>query len=202
MNEQILIQLSSGISYVYGTVNGAEASFSLSSPGIWSAVVERSNSGIYEVSIAAYNNTGTSTAVSMIVYSHVGWLAPKLEWLSEDYYNYSDLNRVENNTLFVAEMILSFGEPPNINSDVSRTIKAIEFADSLNRVEGNMNLLKQHFKPAEWIENKLDWQANNPFDFNDAARLEKNLALLHFYYQGNIDNFRHCGMYTCGEVVI
>ncbi|WP_438312207.1 hypothetical protein [Sporosarcina sp. FA9] len=202
MNEQISIQLSSGISYVYGTVNGVEASFNLSAPGIWSAVVEKSDDGIYVVLITAYNNAGTPTTINKIVYSHVGWLEPKLDWDSNDYYNFGDLNRVENNTIFVVEMISAFDIPPIIDSDVSRDLKSIEFADGLNRVESNVSLLKQRYTPFGWIENKLDWESNQPFNYDDAARLEKNLALLHFYYRGNIDNFRHCGMYTCGEEVI
>lgn len=202
MNEQISIQLSSDISYVYGTVNGVEASFYLSAPNVWSAVVERSDDGIYDVSITAYNNVGTSTVITRKVYSHTGWQTPKLEWSRTDYYNFEDLNRVENNTIFVAEMISAFDAPPVINSDVSRTMKRIEFADSLNRLEGNIDRLRQRYKPTGWIENKLDWRANDPFNYEDAARLEKNLSLLHFYYRGNIDNFRYCGAYTCGEEVI
>lgn len=202
MNEQISILLSSDISYVYGTVNGVEANFSLSAPGIWSALVDRSSNGIYEVTITAYNNAGTPTFINKSLYSHIGWLEPKLDWGPTDYYNFSDLNRVENNTIYVVEMISSFDISPIIESDVSRTMSSIEFANSLNRIESNINLLRQRYTPNGWTINKIDWQSNQPFDFNDAARLENNLALLYFYYRGNIDNFRHCGAYTCGEEVI
>lgn len=30
------------------------------------------------------------------------WISPKTNWNSEDYYNFEDLNRVENNTQIVA----------------------------------------------------------------------------------------------------
>lgn len=202
MNEQISIQLSSDISYVYGTVNGVEASFSLSAPGIWSTIVERTVNGIYDVAITAYNNAGTPTTISKTVYSHIGWLEPKLDWVSTDYYNFVDLNRVENNTMYVVEMIAAFDTSPIIHSDISRTMSSIEFADSLNRIESNIDLLRQRYTPNGWTVNKVDWQSNTPFNCDDASRLEKNLALLYFYYRGNIDNFRYCGAYTCGEEVI
>lgn len=130
------------------------------------------------------------------------WIEVKTDWGPNDYYNFDDLNRVENNTLEVAALIRYFGKSLQLDVMTNRDMDVIEFVDSLNRIEGNINILQQRFRPAGWIPNKLDWKSNDPFDYKDAARLEKNLALLHFYYQGNIDNFRHCGAYICGEEVI
>lgn len=132
----------------------------------------------------------------------MAWIPLKIDWKKDDDYNFQDLNRVENNTEVIAAMISIFGSAPVISIIKNRDMKYIEFADSLNRIEGNINLLAQRYKPAGWIENKLSWKANDPFSYGDAIRLEKNLALLHFYYQGNADNFRHCGSYICGEEVI
>ncbi|MCJ8008125.1 hypothetical protein ACFFF5_17770 [Lederbergia wuyishanensis] len=130
------------------------------------------------------------------------WIIPKLDWTKDDFYNFDDLNRVENNTKVIAGLISYFESLPEIIVITNRDIKYIEFADSLNRIESNQEILRQHYTPPDWISNKLDWKANDPFDYNDAARLDKNLSLLHFYYRGNVDNFRYCGMYTCGEEVI
>lgn len=130
------------------------------------------------------------------------WIEPKTNWAPNDYYNFEDLNRVENNTREVAVLIRYFGEVPQLDVVTDRDMKRIEFANSLNRVEGNMNKLQLRFKQSGWVPNKLDWKSNDPFDYKDAARLENNLALLHFYYRGNIDNFRYCGAYICGEEVI
>lgn len=132
----------------------------------------------------------------------MAWIPPKLDWQPTDYYNFEDLNRVENNTSVITELIAVFDTPPAVVTIDNRNISRIEFADSLNRIEGNINALAQRYKPSGWINNKIDWVANTPFNYQDAMRLEKNLALLHFYYQGNIDNFRHCGAYICGEEVI
>lgn len=130
------------------------------------------------------------------------WIPSRVDWTKDDNYNFGDLNRVENNTEAIAALISLFGSMPAITVVKNRDIKHIEFSDSLNRIEGNINLLAQRYKPAGWINNKLDWKTNDSFDYNDAIRLEKNLALLHFYYQGNANNFRHCGSYICGEEVV
>lgn len=130
------------------------------------------------------------------------WIEPVLEWGPSDYYNFGDLNRVENNTEVVADLISHFGTLPAIVTVSNRDMKRIEFADSLNRVENNQDLLRQRFTPVGWLANKVDWESNTPFDYRDAARLENNLALLYFYYHGNYEARQYCGMVTCGEEVI
>lgn len=126
------------------------------------------------------------------------WIEPKTDWTPEDYYNFEDLDRVENNMEEIATMIGHFDVPPTLITVTDRTMKRIEFQDSLERVDSNINLLTQRYKPLGWDQGEL----NTPFDYRDALRWEQNLYLLYFYYSGNIDNFRHCGAYTCGEEVI
>lgn len=133
------------------------------------------------------------------------WITPILVWDSSKFYNFGDLNRVENNTAVVAELISHFDTVSPLETIDNRTIKRIEFADSLNRIESNQDVLRQRYTPKDWIardEELGEWKANDPFDYQDAARLENNLALLYFYYQGNFSARPYCGAYTCGEEVI
>lgn len=48
MTEQLSVKLGLDIIYVYGTVNGVEATFTLVEAGIWSAVVDKAVDGKYE----------------------------------------------------------------------------------------------------------------------------------------------------------
>ena len=105
--EQLSINLASDISYVSGIVNGEEATFSLTSPGIWSATVPKAEDGRYTIEITAYNNLGTPTVYNTIIYKLEGMIPGKTNWTSNDYYNAEDLNRVEANTQFVAEYLES-----------------------------------------------------------------------------------------------
>ncbi len=130
-------------------------------------------------------------------------LEPKT-FTSNDYYNYYDLNRVEINTLATKDLAEVLRGDINLeNIDFDRNMKAFPFADVLNRVEGNINILgNKLYKPKGWTQPKLDWRYNQPFSYEDANRLERNLLLLYNYAKANVDKIPHCGMYTCGEAVV
>lgn len=130
------------------------------------------------------------------------WITPKLDWTSDDYYNFEDLNRVERNTEAVAKLIGNFIVLPPLTFIADRDMKRIEFASSLNRIESNQNELRQRFTPIRWMENKLDWESNTPFSNKDAQRLEHNLNLLYRHYKGNSELIPFCGVFTCGEELI
>lgn len=130
------------------------------------------------------------------------WMPPKTDWNSEDYYNFEDLDRVENNTQVVAELIKLFDTIPDLEINTNRDIKSIEFAESLNRIENNIKILGERRILPGWISPKIDWEYNQRFSYVDANRLERNLELLYKHYKGNSKLFRYCGAYTCGEEVI
>ncbi|MEC1177611.1 hypothetical protein P9B03_03870 [Metasolibacillus meyeri] len=130
------------------------------------------------------------------------WIAPKLDWVSSDFYNFEDLNRVENNTEVVADFVRYFIAIPPLNIVTNRDMQYVEFADSLNRIEGNQNLLRQRVTPVGWLPNKLDWKANDAFSYIDAQRLERNLNLLYLHYRGNVEAVPICGAHIVGEEVI
>lgn len=202
MKEQLSINLASDISYVYGSVNGVEALFHLSAPNVWSAVVSRSNDGVYVVDITAYNNLGTQSTFQTILYTSNGWIKPKIDWTPDDYYNFEDLDKVENNTLYIVELLKKFGVELILDCFTARSLKRIEFADSLNRIESNIEQLAHRYKPSNWIPNKTDWTANTSFNYEDANRLEFNLNTLYQHYKGNLDMLPNCGAFICGEEVI
>jgi len=130
------------------------------------------------------------------------WIPPKLDWLSTDYYNFEDLNRVENNTEIVASLVGYFIGLPSFEFVTNRNMKYIDFSDSLNRLETNQEILSRRYKPIEWRQNKLDWKPNDPFSYLDARRLELNMDLLYRHYKGNAEAIPYCGVFNCGEEVI
>lgn len=130
------------------------------------------------------------------------WITPKLNWSASDFYNFEDLNRVENNMSVVFDLVSYFVYIPSINVVTNRDMKHIEFVDSLNRIEELQNSLGKRHKPVGWIPNKIDWKENDPFSFSDAIRIEKNMFLLYEYYKGKTDYFPICGTFNCGEEVI
>ncbi|MBU3226812.1 hypothetical protein [Clostridium algidicarnis] len=131
------------------------------------------------------------------------WLTPKLDWTEENYYNAEDLNRVENNTLEVAQLIQKLmGIKVNLEGIITnRDYSTIEFADSLNRVE--RNLQKLSVLNLDGLKSlKTNWQAGDSFNYKDAIRLENNLSILYGILSKNIININYCGTFNCGEEII
>lgn len=204
MNEKLSINLSLDISYVHGTVNGEIAQFELAGEGLWTTIVPKAPKGKYEISITAYNSLGTSSVYETTIYKLATVQPFKTDWTSQDYYNFEDLNKVENNTIAVKDLVEILRSEVHLGEiDIDRDIKSIPFADALNRVERNINILgNKLYKPKRWIPPKLEWAYDQPFSYEDANRLEYNLLLLYNYAKGNIDSFKYCGLYICGEEVI
>lgn len=122
----------------------------------------------------------------------------KTDWTSEDYYNYDDLNRVESMTSTLSDKYKTFHAVDLLLAiNISRSASSIEFADGLNRIERNiLSIASALNKEADLITPKTSWFYNNPFSFEDANRLEKNLVLLNNYVSRNLEYRQYAGMYT------
>ena len=203
MTEQLSINLSLEITYVSGTVNGEVATFSLSSPGVWSAVVPISEDGKYVINITAYNNLGTPTVYKTTIYKLEGMIPPRTNWTSEDYYNAEDLNRVEANTQFVAEYLNSIDYMLTLEEiKTGRDIFSIDFISSINRVEGNLDSIRANIITPPGYGPMRVWTNRIGFDYRDANRYEGNLELLYKWAHLIFDSYKYCGEFVCGEDVI
>jgi len=129
------------------------------------------------------------------------WIEPKTDWGEEDFYNYHDLDRVENNSEYLANLLSSYrGQSVSITAFTDRYKKRFEFYDSMNRIESNIQTLADNFfEPVGWIEPKTDWESGQPFGFRDANRLERNLALLHDLLLKAFESYKYCGTFYAGE---
>lgn len=199
MTEQISVNLSSDVSYVYGTVNGVEADFSLTAPGVWSAIVPKAPDGRYEVAITAYNNLGTPTQYHTVIYRLEDILNPKTDWTRGDYYNAEDLNRVEVNTQFIARYLQEIQySVPELVSVEDRTFESLDFISSINRIENNIETLRMSFLTPPGYQPRKIWALGMGFDYRDANRLERNLELLYKWGLIAKENQIFCGTFACG----
>lgn len=122
-------------------------------------------------------------------------------WTSEGVYNPEELNRVENNLIETLNEFKFLCETASIGTTkVDRTYVDVEFADSLNRIEGNIESLKNQFHEVPgWIPVKTSWKELDPFSYVDANRLETNIKLLYDLIQKAIDSVQFCGVVGCGD---
>lgn len=133
------------------------------------------------------------------------WIPPKTDWGPNDYFNYQDMNRIENNTEAVKEALEVLRGPVEIGDIVTnRDMTSIDFDSDLNRIESNIAALANAFvKPTGWQTPKTNWQGGmSRFSYVDAIRLELNLKLLYELIHKTIANLPYCGEYYCGEEVV
>jgi hypothetical protein len=130
------------------------------------------------------------------------WTTPKIDWTPSDYYNYSDLDRVESNTEYLKDELESIGYEPNISTLVtSRNYTDLVFFDVMNRIEGNIKSLADcSYNPLGWKNPKVDWASViDNFDYNVANRLESNLINLKEMINDIKEETLFCGTYYCGD---
>lgn len=130
------------------------------------------------------------------------WLTPKTDWTADDYFNFTDLDRIESNTAYLATLLAEFGYSVIITTFVGRSVFRFEFADDLDRIEGNINAIAVIVKPDGWETCKTNWLYKDGFDYQVAKRMERNLELQHLVIQGNIDHMPYAGAFYSGEARI
>lgn len=133
----------------------------------------------------------------------MAWIEPKTNWGPDDTYNFEDFNRVENNTAEAAAFLRSIQyKVPEIIVVTNRDKKSIDFISSINRVEGNIEALKDAFIAPPGYQERKVWEVGKGFSYHDANRLERNLQLLYHWAQLAKENLRYCGTFACGGDVL
>jgi hypothetical protein len=128
------------------------------------------------------------------------WQTPITDRTSVSYYNYTDLNRVDNNTRYIQEFMATYQAQTNLAAYVTKTNTSILRPAQLNNVELNIELLKSALgTPTGWITVKTNWTGGNAFVYTDANRLESNLALLKTMAENVKDALLYCGTFSCGS---
>jgi hypothetical protein len=128
----------------------------------------------------------------------------KRDWTPQDYYSFDDLNRVELISLSLRNRINDYrGNYINlVGVIIDRTQSTIEFAESLNRIESNLTLLKNSFPEPTRFQDSKTWNYNMPFDFSDANRFEQSLYDMYMNLELNLSTIPYCGQYTAGQGVL
>lgn len=109
------------------------------------------------------------------------WKEPKTNWVSEDYFNYSDYNRIKNNIAYLRILAESlFVDFPYTDMGADKNSYAqYPYADEFNAMEENLESMRNH----TFLYDNTDmrtWYDNAPTpNYEDFNRLEN--ACLLFY---------------------
>lgn len=129
-------------------------------------------------------------------------IVTKIDWDSEDYLNYTDLNRIEGNITTILYLISFIKTTLTQTAITDRTNLIFEYADSINRIEQNILDIKDHlYEPPNWETPITDWTSGERPNYLDIRRWESNIQELYDMVKNIINNLLMCGDENaiCGE---
>lgn len=125
----------------------------------------------------------------------------KTDWLSTDFINCADWNRIEQNMSDLAAYLnsIQYVVPP-LTTVTNRTVTTIDYLSSINRIEANMEAIHKAFSmdPPGYLASKV-WTVGQGFTNGDVNRLEYNTQIITTYADLVQRSFRRCGNFTTGN---
>jgi hypothetical protein len=130
----------------------------------------------------------------------MAWITPKTNWTSSDYYNFADLNRVENNINELRIYLVSIGYLiPAITVNTTRINTSYDLVSSINRIENNINTIRLAFvTPGDW-QSTITWDYTTKFTEAHANRWESSVFNLYTLAQNVYASFTYSGTFASGN---
>jgi len=108
-------------------------------------------------------------------------------------FNCSDLNRIENNTIYVANLFAQvYGFSLNLQTKTNWSIEEIPTIKELNRIRNNVLKISREI----FIENFQNIEFSKTINYVKANALEYNLLLI----KNTLENYRDNGIPIVGNV--
>lgn len=135
----------------------------------------------------------------------LAWQQPITTWMSQNYFNTTDFNRIEGNTAELAVLLQTCGFNVSLTTITNRSDGSyLDFYDSLNRIEGNILALYNCYAvaPTGWVDPKTTWSYDQSFSYQDTNRMEGNELALYNMINGILQEYQVCGqsLNICGLV--
>ena len=167
--QTVAVTLPGEVIYVSGSVNGIEYTWTNTDENRWEAVVARTASEIYVVSLTLIDSLGTTMLSNFTLYYGTlnlvtdrterdverwrllhskGWegmtQAERAEWKAglKGAYNYTDLNRVESAVVYIARRLTEAGYDASPEVKLSWTVKDQPTIEDMDRYLGNIAYLR------------------------------------------------------------
>lgn len=117
---------------------------------------------------------------------------------SKGTYNYTDLNRIENNCEYVKELLNNSGFFPiqiEIETKTNWNVSDIPNIEEINRIRQNILTLKNGMNLGREYE---EIEFSNTMDYIKANILEKDLYLIKYILETSMKELRKCNTFYCG----
>ncbi len=129
------------------------------------------------------------------------WQTPVTNRTSSSYYNYTDVNRVDNNIRYLEEYVnANVGLVATLQTYTTQDNSKYGTSDLINLLESNINTVKEvlSYDPPSWVILAESWVGNDAFFYTDANNLEQNLATLKYNFEQIFQSLRFCGTFQVG----
>lgn len=129
----------------------------------------------------------------------MAWITPVTNWSASSYYNYGDLNRVENNISEVRTYLISIGyNVPSITANTSRSATSYDLISSINRIETNLNTVKNAMLTPPGWQSTITWDTTTRLSTDHANRWENSALQLYNLAQNIYAAYVYCGAFNSG----
>lgn len=121
------------------------------------------------------------------------WTTPKTDWVSSDYFNVADYNRIKENVLYLTELaneLFSGFSPSSVVPTADKTVSDWYFATEFNGFEQRVRELYSFTMSKTW--SARTFSANGAFiNYSELNRLESAELDLYLNLKNIADGLRH-----------
>jgi len=122
------------------------------------------------------------------------WITPKTDWKSEDFLNYTDLNRIENNSRYLSDILLGYGYHAEHAQYENWQVNHFPFSSEMERIRRNIKNIKQNYFAKLEVPATLEG-----LDYEKLNAMEQILLEAYEAVKRMISAFQYCGdIYTGG----
>lgn len=117
----------------------------------------------------------------------MAWITPKTNWVSSDYFNIGDYNRIKNNLVWLQGMVNQVYPSMSISAmGNDKTYSDYIYADEFNLFETNLDAIKSWIVSLG-IGNGILYSENAPTpDYNELNRIESAMLKIYDNLTGQI----------------
>lgn len=151
MTRTLSVWVGASIIYLYGTVNGEAATFTLIGNGEWQSTVPRSEDDNYELHLEAYSANGLEgTYDYTLYYGMMPCVTDRTaaDWrnkTAKGFYNATDLNRVGHNVDYLSGLLGGYGYSVTVSPKVNWQISEIPRISDMDAYLADVEALKSVF---------------------------------------------------------
>ena len=191
------------IIYLYGTVNGETATFTLIGNGEWQATVPRAEDDNYVLHLEAYSANGLEGAYDYTLY--YGMMPCVTDRTEADvrgrtpkgFYNAADLNRVGHNADHLAELLGGYGYSVVVSPKVDWQTDDIPCVADMDAYLSDVEAIKAAFYGTVTLPDSM-----NKLTVTAANNIEKLLLEIETYINRMVARFRYSGTSAAGEHIL